>query len=303
MTRKEKILINIKSETQIGLEIGPLSKPIITREMGNVRYVDHATTEELRKKCAPWGTVDLSKIVNVDYVWGEKSLKELTINEYPFDYVLASHVIEHVPDFIGWLKEIRSVLKTGGILSLAIPDKRFTFDYLRNLTKPADILEAYLLQSKQPSLKQIFDYKSEFVHRNKEYMWSIFGFKEKLIYEHSLNEAWEITKNAFSNKEYTDVHCWVFTDISFLELVKTLVNLDMFDFKIARFFPRTGHEFFVSLEALDSNLNKDDRLQIQFESINNIKKKINKPFRRVSFDYRSWKIVNILHFIKRKFTN
>lgn len=148
MTRKEKILANIHPATQSGLEIGPLTKPIITREIGAVRYVDHATTEELLAKCAPWGTINISKIADVGYVWGDKNLKVLTDKEYPFDYVLASHVIGHVSNFIGWLKEIRSVLKTGGILSLAIPDKRFTFDYFRQLTKPADILGAYLLQKK-----------------------------------------------------------------------------------------------------------------------------------------------------------
>jgi len=240
LTRNEKILACINPNSQIGLEIGPLTKPIITREMGIVHYVDHATTEELRAKCVPWGTIDVSKIVDVDYVWGDKNLKELTCKENPFDYVIASHVIEHVPDFIGWLKEIRSVLKTGGILSLAIPDKRFTFDYLRQLTKPADILEAYLLQSKKPSTRQIFDYKSEYINRNKGFTWSL---KEKLIREHSISESWDITQNAFENNNYEDVHCWVFTELSFLELINTLVNLNLFDFKIANFFDRTGIEF------------------------------------------------------------
>ena len=300
MTRNEKILACINPNSQIGLEIGPLTKPIITREMGIVHYVDHATTEELRAKCVPWGTIDVSKIVDVDYVWGDKNLKELTCKENPFDYVIASHVIEHVPDFIGWLKEIRSVLKTGGILSLAIPDKRFTFDYLRQLTKPADILEAYLLQSKKPSTRQIFDYKSEYINRNKGFTWSL---KEKLIREHSISESWDITQNAFENNNYEDVHCWVFTELSFLELINTLVNLNLFDFKIANFFDRTGIEFFVSLEAMDSDTNSNERIKIQLESINTVQKKISRPFRQSIHDFRSWKVVNILRYIKKKFVS
>ncbi|MCY7273284.1 MAG: class I SAM-dependent methyltransferase [Phormidesmis sp. CAN_BIN44] len=72
--------------------------------------------------------MNLSKIVDVDYVWGEKSLIDLLETEAPLDYVIASHVIEHVPDFIGWLSEVRGILKPGGILSLAIPDKRQCLD-------------------------------------------------------------------------------------------------------------------------------------------------------------------------------
>jgi len=301
MTREEKILANIYPETQSGLEIGPLTKPIITREMGTVRYVDHATTEELRAKCAPWGTIDISKIVDVDYVWGEKNLKELTGNECPFDYIIASHVIEHVPDFIGWLKEIRSVLKTGGILSLAIPDKRFTFDYFRQVTKPADILEAYLLQEKKPSLRHIFDYKSEFVHRRGNFSWKVKGFEKELVHEHTLNQAWEIMQNAFKNNEYIDVHCWVFTELSFMELLKALVNLDLFDFKIAHFFRRAGIEFFVSLEAIDSNLSINERKRIQLDSISAFQNKLDNNFWYSIFDYKSSRIIHVLRLMKGKY--
>lgn len=300
MTRKEKVLSNIQPGKQTGLEFGPLTSPIVTRDMGSVRYVDHATTEELREKCAPWGTIDISKIVDVDYVWANEKLKQLTSKECPFDYVIASHVVEHVPDFIGWFKEIRSVLRTGGILSLAIPDKRFTFDYLCQLTKPADILEAYLLQSKKPSSRQIFDYKSGYVNRNRDFTWSL---KEKLIHEHSISESWEITQNAFRDNKYEDVHCWVFTELSFLELLKTLVSLDLFDFTITKFFGRTGIEFFVSLEVIDSDINSNERIKIQLESINTAQKKLSKTFRQSIHDFRSWKLVNILRYIKKKFVS
>ncbi len=49
----------------------------------------------------------------------------------PADLLVASHVIEHVPDLITWLREIASVLKPTGQARLAIPDRRYTFDLLR----------------------------------------------------------------------------------------------------------------------------------------------------------------------------
>jgi 2-polyprenyl-3-methyl-5-hydroxy-6-metoxy-1,4-benzoquinol methylase len=116
LTRNQKLLYYIDPTHQMGVEIGPLVNPIVTRQMGPIRYIDHATTEVLRLKYADDPSIDVNKIVDVDYVWGDKSLEALTHAEAPFDYLIASHVIEHVPDLVGWLSEIRTILKPGGIL-------------------------------------------------------------------------------------------------------------------------------------------------------------------------------------------
>jgi ubiquinone/menaquinone biosynthesis C-methylase UbiE len=163
VTRLEKILACIDVSTEIGLEVGALVNPIVTRDMGQVRYVDHATTEELKAKYAHDPNVDIHKIVDVDYVWGKEGLPELVGQDAPFDYLVASHVIEHVPDFIGWLKEIHAVLKVDGVLSLVIPDKRCCFDYHRQLTQVADVVDAFLHHSRKPSPRQVFDYISSAV--------------------------------------------------------------------------------------------------------------------------------------------
>jgi len=48
-----------------------------------------------------------------------------------FDYCLASHVIEHIPNPIAFFQSIAHLLKPGGVLSLAVPDKRYTFDFFQ----------------------------------------------------------------------------------------------------------------------------------------------------------------------------
>jgi SAM-dependent methyltransferase len=101
--------------------------------------------------------VNIYNIVDVDYLWGENSLNKL-VDEKRFDYIITSHVIEHVPDMIGWLKELADVLKDNGVLSLAIPDKRFTFDYYRELSTPGMFIESYLRNLRRPSPQAIFDY-------------------------------------------------------------------------------------------------------------------------------------------------
>lgn len=110
------------------------------------------------------------------------------------------------------------------------------------------------------------------MHRRGKFSWNVKGFEKELVLEHTLDQAWEFAQNAFKNNEYVDVHCWVFTEVSFLELLKTFVNLDLFDFKIAQFFKKTGYEFFVSLEAIDSSLSLNECKRIQLDSINVVKK-------------------------------
>lgn len=251
-TRKEKLLQFIDPVSQVGAEIGSLDKPIITRRMGQIRYIDHDTTEALRLKYAGHSkTVNLSKIVDVDYVWGEKSLADLLGAEAPLDYVIASHVIEHVPDFVGWLSEIRAILKPGGILSLAIPDKRRCFDYQRQLTRTADVVEAYLRRYRTPSPQQIFDHCSSAISFRGETAWDGAVDASEFVNFHSLEQAWDVTKSAFATGSYYDVHCWVFTPTSFFKLLSDLVAINLLKFEVAQFYDTEGCEFLVSLRATD----------------------------------------------------
>ncbi|WP_044156709.1 class I SAM-dependent methyltransferase, partial [Escherichia coli] len=82
-------------------------------------------------------------------------LKEITKEVGEFDLIVASHVIEHVPDLIGWLKDAISVLKVGGTLALVVPDKRFTFDILRPLATYREVAAAHKEARHRPGLRCI----------------------------------------------------------------------------------------------------------------------------------------------------
>jgi SAM-dependent methyltransferase len=154
MDRRKRLLGDLDLAHSTGLEIGPRHAPLVARTEGPVKYVDYTDTQSLRAaQFDP--SIDVDKIVDVDIVWGERRLREAAGGEV--DYVVASHVIEHVPDLIGWLHELREVLKPGGVLGLAVPDRRFTFDVLRRETDLAEVVEAYLTQSRRPSIRQVFD--------------------------------------------------------------------------------------------------------------------------------------------------
>lgn len=266
VTRQNKILSCIDFASQVGLEIGALNKPIVTPDMGNIRYVDHASTEDLKQKYANDPNVDIDAIVQVSYIWGAQTLPELVGDDAPFDYVIASHVIEHVPDLIGWLKEIHAVLKPGGVLSLAIPDKRFCFDYCRQLTRTADVVEAYLQHRRRPSPRQIFDHFSSCASYNGQITWTGTISPDKLVNLGTPDQALGLAKHSLETSDYVDAHCWVFTPASFFQLLKALIDLSLFDFKLLEFHDTEGCEFYVSLQALENRSGDDNRL-IQLKSL------------------------------------
>ena len=93
MTREPILLKDLRPE-QAGLEIGPSFRPLAPKKSGwNIKIMDHASAAELREKYKPHH-VDLSAIEEVDYIYRGERLPDLVKNER-FDYILASHVIEH----------------------------------------------------------------------------------------------------------------------------------------------------------------------------------------------------------------
>jgi SAM-dependent methyltransferase len=68
---------------------------------------------------------------------------DLPFHPSSLDYVATSHVIEHVANPLAAFREWYRVLKPGGIIYLIAPDRRLTFDHLRELTPPEHMLQDY----------------------------------------------------------------------------------------------------------------------------------------------------------------
>lgn len=258
-SRSEKLLTGIDPVQQSGLEIGALCRPIVAPHTGPIRYVDHCTTAELREKYAEDPTVDCDAIVDVSYVWGGQSLREL-VGDERFDYIIASHVIEHVPDLIGWLKELASVLKPGGILALAIPDKRWCFDCRRENSGIADLLEAYLEKRKRPNLRQVADLYFGVAHVREADLWAGSVGLADIQSIHGIDHVDEDMVRDYDQRirdgEYIDVHCNVFTPYSFIEILGQLGKTGFLDYRVVSFHETAERdiEFFVSLERLPAEL-------------------------------------------------
>ena len=135
--RREFLLKTVNVAELKGLEIGPLNEPLVTKDdmqsVGEIFYLDHLPTDELQAKYEDDVSVDVNKIVPVDFVCRDGDLVKATAGN-KFDYVIASHVIEHAPNLLQFLQDIEKIIKPGGRLILIIPDKRFTFDLNRPIT-------------------------------------------------------------------------------------------------------------------------------------------------------------------------
>lgn len=220
MDKLQKMLEGLDLRAMTGIEIGALTSPLVSRAAGEIIYVDHADTETLRRKYAGDANVDVSRIVEVDAVWGSNTLQQAIGEGRKVDYVIASHVVEHVPDLLGWLAEIQGVLRPAGTLRLAVPDRRFTFDFLRQETRLSDILNARLAAARAPLPAQILDCVSEIVTLDAAAAWR--GEVDRTDGPprmHSVAQAVAAAEDALRNGSYHDVHCWVFTPGSFARLL------------------------------------------------------------------------------------
>ena len=117
-----------------GVEIGGLWRRFRVPSSSKVWYVDRLSAEDLANHYAEIDT----DVVAPDIVADAESLplREL-------DFVIASHVLEHMPSPLKALKSWYEALRSGGILLIKVPDKRFTFDQKRQRTSLQHLIKEY----------------------------------------------------------------------------------------------------------------------------------------------------------------
>jgi hypothetical protein len=235
-TRRTRLIGDTDLAAGLGVELGALHAPILSRADGRVLYVDYMPTEWLRANLRHPG-VDPADVLEVDVVWNGQSLAE-ALGE-PADTVVASHVIEHVPELIGWLGQIHAALRPGGLLGLAIPDRRATFDAARNDTTIAEVVEAHLDHHTRPSLRQILDAGAFAAIAAPERGWRPEqgrGLPASVLAALPDLYRW-LRDDLAPAPRYVDVHCWVFTPATFLALAEALAAIGCFPYRIEAFFP------------------------------------------------------------------
>ncbi|HTK36354.1 MAG TPA: hypothetical protein VL358_13865 [Caulobacteraceae bacterium] len=238
-------------DRMVGAEIGPLCSPVISKAEGKVIYIDWADTATLVDRYKNDPNVDTTRIVHVDAIWGGQPLLEC-LNGQKVDYLIASHVAEHVPDLITWLQEVRAGLNEGGELRLVLPDRRFSFDYLRAPTDVSDLLAAYAVRARRPQLREVIDF--QLYAQPKIDSWKFYTGehgREDVIPHHAFGDPLESARKLLLDPSlYIDVHCWVFHPREFARLMVPLAKNGLIELACAGFVdtrPEAGFEFHVHL--------------------------------------------------------
>ncbi len=202
-----------------GVELGPGHHPMPIPFPGvSVRYVDRWQPEEnlaLFTNLEPGATFPKPDIVaNLDV----ERLSALA--DQSQDFVIASHLLEHLADPLTQLDEIHRVLKPGAVVVVFLPDRRYTFDRKRSATPLAHLIAEHRDRVTVVSDEHIEDYL------RKTDVWDPSWTPEQEHEQFELNRQRSVHAHCWSEDEflpvleYTIVEMgmrWELLDASFVE--------------------------------------------------------------------------------------
>lgn len=244
-----------------GIEIAPFHSPIVPKSSGyNCISMDVFDTATLIDKAInnpdPYVSDRAHQIEDVNIVASAVEIKNAIASKgelATFDYIISSHNFEHLPNPIKFLQGCGEVLKPGGILSMAIPDRRKTFDFLRPVSITADFLNAFHHDYKQPSPYQVFESAASFAT----------GFPDQIEFKNDLAATYQnlLKRINMADPAYQDAHAYVFTADSFRLILIECMLLRLIPFSVLEIEDIGEFEFYVHLKntgyAIDPETEKD----------------------------------------------
>jgi SAM-dependent methyltransferase len=123
-----------------GLELGPGHVPFLVGPGTSIRVVDRWQPEENQELFAE---LEDAEFAEPDIVADLNTDRLQSVPDASQDFVICSHVLEHVAEPIGLLADIHRVLRPGGVVLMLLPDRHRTFDRYRNGTSLAHLVDEY----------------------------------------------------------------------------------------------------------------------------------------------------------------
>jgi SAM-dependent methyltransferase len=121
-----------------GIEIGALHRPLRLPPATHVRYVDIMSRADLLATHSSAVYGNPRWVVETDVLDNGEILA--TFADESVDFVVANHMLEHTEDPIAALSHLVRVLRSSGILFVALPDARHTLDVSRPRTTVEHLL-------------------------------------------------------------------------------------------------------------------------------------------------------------------
>jgi predicted SAM-dependent methyltransferase len=142
-----------------GIEIGALHQPLPLPATARVKYVDRMSVPELRRQ---YKELETAPLVETDIIDNGELLA--TIGDATQEFVIANHFLEHCQNPFLTLQNLLRVLKPAGIVYLAVPDKRFSFDADRPCTTIQHLMRDFS-EGPEWSKRQHFEEWSRLVNK------------------------------------------------------------------------------------------------------------------------------------------
>jgi SAM-dependent methyltransferase len=251
VSRNDRIFAGVDIDAMSGLEIGPLDKPLVAKNgKRKIFYADYADKAYLAEKSVGDPNVNIKNIQEIDFVIKPPLPDNIGRK---FDYIVSSHVAEHVPDILGWLHKLAGWLNPGGIITFATPDYRYCFDRLRFPSRTGEVVGAFLQSRQAPPPSCVYDGMRSATRFEAAEAW-INGLHptsaERYFTE---SQALSFAKKA-SDGEYVDCHCWVWTAGSFKSIMAELCRLGLTSLVLIECHGpyENEAEFYVKLKAPQS---------------------------------------------------
>lgn len=227
VTHSQKFLNEIDNFLDIsgnGLEIAPYFDPCLRAPKYNIMYTDYISNEEIQAKAAENPDVVHSPPL-IDFTWNPgKPLKDCAPEGLSFDYALASHVMEHVPNPIGWLNNVLSILKIGGRLAIFLPSKKFSFDCYRVETQYHQLVEWWIEQPPIPTTGQLIDFMGNAISVYHDTVFNEEGVVVDGKPHYGDSNAIDAGVFVYQNQNYLDVHCTVWNGSTFPDIFDRIIK-------------------------------------------------------------------------------
>jgi hypothetical protein len=216
-----------------GLEVAPYFNPFLDPDVHDVFYVDCIDNDEIQAKAAANPGAVGARVPRIHAVWVPGKPLSQCVCGRRFGYALASHVMEHVPNPLGWLHEILDCIEDGGVLVLLLPDRRGTMDYYRRETTFAEVVGWSIERPAHPTPTQVMDFLSQsFMDTGTLDFSSMPAFADAPRH-YSDQDALGFARMVQEQRNYLDAHVSVWTPESFAAVFERVIGLGLLPASLA----------------------------------------------------------------------
>jgi SAM-dependent methyltransferase len=142
--------------TGSGLELGPGHVAFECPDDVNVTFVDRFPSADLQKLFPELGDHVEFQPIDVYADLDADGLRAFASRSQ--DFVICSHVLEHLADPLGLLSEMHRVLRPGGVALLLLPDRRRAFDHERTSTSLEHLIADHAAGVRYVDDQHLFDF-------------------------------------------------------------------------------------------------------------------------------------------------